>query len=218
MRSFFYFEAVYLQTSWCHKGIKCLTDRQLSTKFMVVTTILFTHTTFLWATCCLTCFITIVKPFLTLILTTVHTVYLIRKKGSRRVWSIDRGCLLIHGTWSHLWYIQRSVCACSPICISYRTYYIEYCSLFLSFHIINLILLLDNEIMNYENAVWLSIDLHWSIRQTCIHGIVSKNFQQVYLFHSVQLQTPNSLVSKYFICSGMCTSIHELISLKCTNK
>jgi hypothetical protein len=32
---------------------------------MVVTTILFAHTTFLWATCCLICFIPIVKPFLT---------------------------------------------------------------------------------------------------------------------------------------------------------
>jgi hypothetical protein len=53
------------------------------------------------ATCCLTCFITIVKPFLTLILTTVHTIYPIWKKGSRRVWSIDRGCLLLHGTWSY---------------------------------------------------------------------------------------------------------------------
>ena len=69
-----------------------------------------------------------------LILTTVHTVYLIWKKGSRRVWSIDRGCLLLHGTWSHLWYIQRSVYAHSLICISHRTYDIEYCSLFLSFH------------------------------------------------------------------------------------
>jgi hypothetical protein len=102
--------------------------------FMVVTTILFTHTTFLWATCCLICFITIVKPFLTGILTTVHTVYLIWKKGSRRVWSIDRGCLLLHGTWSHLWYIQRSVNSHSLICISHWTYEIEYCLLFLSFH------------------------------------------------------------------------------------
>jgi hypothetical protein len=32
---------------------------------MVVTTFLFSHTTFLWATCCLICFIPIVKPFLT---------------------------------------------------------------------------------------------------------------------------------------------------------
>jgi hypothetical protein len=27
----------------------------------------------------------------------------------RRVWPVDRGCFLLHGTWSHLWYIQRSV-------------------------------------------------------------------------------------------------------------
>jgi hypothetical protein len=96
--------------------------------------ILFTHTTFLWATCCLIRFITIVKPFLTLILTTVHNVYLIWRKGSRRVWSIYRGCLLLHGTWSHPWYIRRSVYAYSLICISFWIYEIEYCSLFLSFH------------------------------------------------------------------------------------
>jgi hypothetical protein len=53
----------------------------LQANFMVVTTISFTHTTFLWATCCLICFITIVKPFLTLILTTVHTFYLNLEKG-----------------------------------------------------------------------------------------------------------------------------------------
>jgi hypothetical protein len=38
--------------------------RKLSANFMVVTTILFTHTTFLSATCYLICFIPIVKPFL----------------------------------------------------------------------------------------------------------------------------------------------------------
>jgi hypothetical protein len=105
----FYFEAIYWQRSWCHKGFKCLAYRQLSANFMVVTMIWFTHTTFLWATCCLICFITIVKPLLTLILTTLHTVYLIWKKGSRRVLSMDRGCLLLHDTWSHLWYIHKSV-------------------------------------------------------------------------------------------------------------
>jgi hypothetical protein len=45
------------------QGFKCFTYRQLSTNFMVVTTILFTHTTFLRATCCLIRFTTIVKPF-----------------------------------------------------------------------------------------------------------------------------------------------------------
>jgi hypothetical protein len=31
--------------------------------------------------------------------------------GSRRVCSINRGCLLLLGTWSHLWYIRGSVLA-----------------------------------------------------------------------------------------------------------
>jgi hypothetical protein len=43
----------------------------------------------------------------------------------------QKGCLLLHGTWSHLWYIQRSVCTHSLICISFRTYEIDYCSLFI---------------------------------------------------------------------------------------
>jgi hypothetical protein len=46
-------------------SFNCLVYRQLSANFMVVTTILFTHTTFLWATCCLICFIPIGKSFLT---------------------------------------------------------------------------------------------------------------------------------------------------------
>jgi hypothetical protein len=117
-----------------HRAFNCLVYRQLSANLMVVTTILFAHTTFLWATCCLTCFIPIVKPFLTLILTTVRTVYLIWKQDSRRVWPVNRGCLLLHGTWSHLWYLQRWVYAPSLICISNRSYEIDYCSLFLSFH------------------------------------------------------------------------------------
>jgi hypothetical protein len=25
------------------------------------------------------------------------------------VWSVNRGCVLLYGTWSHFWYIQRSV-------------------------------------------------------------------------------------------------------------
>jgi hypothetical protein len=61
----FLFEAIYWQISWCHRGFNCLVYRQLSANFMVVTTILFAHTTFLWATCCLICFIPIVKRFFT---------------------------------------------------------------------------------------------------------------------------------------------------------
>jgi hypothetical protein len=49
----------------CHRGFNCLVYKQLSANFMVFTTILFAHTSFLWATCCLICFIPIVKPFLT---------------------------------------------------------------------------------------------------------------------------------------------------------
>jgi hypothetical protein len=115
-----------LTKSWCHKGFTCLAYRQLFANFRIVTTILFTDKTFLWTKCCLICFVTIVKPFLTLIFTTVHTGDLIWKKGSRRMWSIDRGCLLLHGTWSH----QRSVYDLSLICISYWTFEIEYCSVF----------------------------------------------------------------------------------------
>jgi hypothetical protein len=61
----FWFQAVYWQTSWCYRGFNCLVYRQLSANYMVVTTILFVNTTFLWATCCLICFIQIVQPFLT---------------------------------------------------------------------------------------------------------------------------------------------------------
>jgi hypothetical protein len=46
------------------QGLQLSLYRQLSANFMVVTTILFAHTTFLWGTCCLICFIPIVKPFL----------------------------------------------------------------------------------------------------------------------------------------------------------
>jgi hypothetical protein len=52
-------------------------------------------------------------------------------------------CLLLYGTWSHHWYIQRSVYAHSLICISYKTYEIDYWSLFLSFHLSIQITFLD---------------------------------------------------------------------------
>jgi hypothetical protein len=152
---------------------------------MVVTTILFTHTTFLWATCCLICFIIIVKPFLTLILTTVHIVYLIWKKGSWRVWSIDRGCLLLHGTWSHLWHIQRSVYAHSLICISYWTYEIEYCSLFLTFHVSNL----------HRSFVFMHILLGNML--ICIWFYVMNNFHRYrYIHRQIKIQQKKYLSAK----------------------
>jgi hypothetical protein len=57
----------------------------------------------------------------TLILTTVRTIYLTWKWGSGQVWLVDWGCLLLHGTWSHGGYMQRSMYAHSLICIFYRT-------------------------------------------------------------------------------------------------
>jgi hypothetical protein len=61
----FKFEAIYWQISWCHRGFNYLVHRQLCANFMVVTTILFAHTTLLRATCSLIYLIPIVKPFLT---------------------------------------------------------------------------------------------------------------------------------------------------------
>jgi hypothetical protein len=46
------------------------------------------------------------------------------KLGSRRVWPVDRGCLLLLGTWSHFRYIRGSVLAhlllwlVTPSCVS----------------------------------------------------------------------------------------------------
>jgi hypothetical protein len=90
-------------------------------------------------------------------MTTVHTVYLIWNKGSRRMWPVNRGCSLLHGTWSHLWHIERSVYAHSLICISYRTYEIDYCSLFLSFHEKNTSA--ESTTSIYFHSWWNSIDL-----------------------------------------------------------
>jgi hypothetical protein len=53
--------------------------------------------------------------------------------GLMAVWPVDRECLLLRGTWSRLWSIQRSAYAQSLICISYKTYEIDYCSLFCHF-------------------------------------------------------------------------------------
>jgi hypothetical protein len=58
---------------------------------------------------CIIIGIVLVLHFDTLILTTVHNVYLIKRTVSWQMWSVDRGCLLLLGTWSHLSYIQRSV-------------------------------------------------------------------------------------------------------------
>jgi hypothetical protein len=43
----------------------------------------------------------------------------LRKLGSKWVWLINRGCLLLLGTWSHLLHIQGPCLANSLPCISY---------------------------------------------------------------------------------------------------
>jgi hypothetical protein len=64
---------ILLTNKLMSQGFQLSPLQAVSANFMVVTTILFVHTTFLWATCCLICFIPLVKPFFThaLILTTV---------------------------------------------------------------------------------------------------------------------------------------------------
>jgi hypothetical protein len=61
------------------------------------------------------CFIPIVRPLLT------HWSWLqfvpFISSGSQRVWPVDRGCLLLLGTWSHLWCFQGSVEAWYLLCI-----------------------------------------------------------------------------------------------------
>jgi hypothetical protein len=49
--------------------------------------------------------------FGTLTLTTDNSAFMIMELGSWRVWSINRGCLLFLGTWSHFQYIWGSVLA-----------------------------------------------------------------------------------------------------------
>jgi hypothetical protein len=88
----FYFEAVY----WVLTNKLTSQEFQLSANFMVVTTILLAHTTFF-------------GPYNDL------------GRLSQVIWPLNRGCLLLHGNWSHLWYIQRSVYPYSLVYISYRT-------------------------------------------------------------------------------------------------
>jgi hypothetical protein len=47
----------------------------------------------------------------TLTLTADNSAFMIMELGSRRVWLVDRGCLLFLGTWSYLRYIRGSVLA-----------------------------------------------------------------------------------------------------------
>jgi hypothetical protein len=185
------FDSGKLQFYIRHRGFNSLVYRQLSANFLVVKTILFAHTTFLWATCCLICFIPIVKPFSTLIFTTVRAVW---KYGSRRVWPIDRGCLLLLSTWSPLWYIQMSVYAHSLICISYRTCEIDYCSLFMLFHVHAEWSFREKKIKEgpcciaLDFVLWLCLIFNFAMLynmfSTHEHAVSSKHLAVVYSFTS----------------------------------
>jgi hypothetical protein len=59
---------------------------------------LFAITNYHWPICWMICFILFVSI---LALTTGNPVYLISTKGTRRVWPVSRGCLLLHGTWCY---------------------------------------------------------------------------------------------------------------------
>jgi hypothetical protein len=61
-----------------------------------------------YLTCCPTFFIPIVRPYLAHWLWKRITPHFMI---SRRVWSINRGCLLLLSTWSHFRYIWGSVSA-----------------------------------------------------------------------------------------------------------
>jgi hypothetical protein len=71
------------------------------------------HTSFLWATWCLICFIPIIKSFLKhwSWLQFVSCLPNLEIELMAGVIS-QRGCLLLLDTWSHLWYIQRSMLIC----------------------------------------------------------------------------------------------------------
>ena len=62
-------------------------------------------TTCHWVKCCLVFIISIVRPFY------IHWFWLriAPIMGSRRVWQVDSGCLLLLDTWSYLYYIQGSM-------------------------------------------------------------------------------------------------------------
>jgi hypothetical protein len=117
-----------LTFNWCHQWV----DFQWG---ITIQEMLYQQLWFIWATCCLIYFKLIVKLFL------IHWSWLrlvpveMWKWGSRWVWTVNRGCLHHQGTWSHLWYFQRSVYAHSLNCVSYRTYEIDYCLLFFTFDV-----------------------------------------------------------------------------------
>ena len=101
-------EGNYLLTSYCHKAIKSLAWFQRSANFMVVITTLFAITVLHWVKCWVS-FSVEIESNLPSMTGFTPNISLFRTLDSRRVWPVDRGCSLLHGTWSHFW-IPRSPC------------------------------------------------------------------------------------------------------------
>jgi hypothetical protein len=73
--------------------------------------------------------------------TSYNSAFMIMKLGSRRVWSINRGCLLLLGTWSHLRYIRGSVLAHLFLWFVFPTCILRLITLWYLSHFINLCLI-----------------------------------------------------------------------------
>jgi hypothetical protein len=103
----------YWQTSWCYRDFYNLAWCQRFASSIAVTMIKFIIANFHWAICCLTFFIPIVRPYLAhwLWQRITNSAFMIMELGSRRVWSINMGCLPLLHTWFHLRYIRGSVLA-----------------------------------------------------------------------------------------------------------
>jgi hypothetical protein len=130
---------------------------------------------------------------------------------------------------SHLWYIQRTVYAHSLICISYRTYEIDYCSLLLSFHIcvatshyhLHMAYILIYNIFNIYNIfkVVFTIYLHLVLFRTIYYYKVAVWFIGPYFRRHVTLivnttsqyeSTPRCIVNSFVTSYRLCQRFFEI--------
>jgi hypothetical protein len=88
-------------------------------------------------------------------LTADCSIYLIWKNWWR-VWPINRKSIPLLDTWSHLWYIQRSVFANSQICISYMIQEIDNWLLYQSFHILHKLEIFEQVLIIYHTNIAIS--------------------------------------------------------------
>jgi hypothetical protein len=89
-----------------------------------------------WLICWMICFTFFVRlsfPYLLWWRVIPYPIYLILTKGSRRVWPVSRGCLLLHGTGSYLRICRRSELPCTGdfLCVLWImiTFYKIFCIL-----------------------------------------------------------------------------------------